>query len=173
MSAVIIRLPGAGPAIPTKKNARKSKARAHRTRLLAEATERAKASGDPIFAAIEAHLAAVVMKQNHTDDTSGMTLVEEKADEAYSSLLADLCDEALRTVLGTSPTTWEGVAALLEHVGRDEFLDPADKEQASLRETFLSSFNECCDARKRYGQDFPLRLAKAIRTMIGGTPSAA
>jgi hypothetical protein len=170
MSATILALPGVRLPIPkVKKHPRKTNARGKRTKLLAEATERAKASSDPIFAAIEAHLATVVMKLNHTDDSSGMTFKEERADEPYSSRLCDLCDGALRTVLSTSPITWEGVVALLEHVGRHEFL--AD-ECPSTRETFLTTFNDCRGVSRRLGQDFPLRLANAIRKLIQTAPSA-
>jgi hypothetical protein len=170
MSATIIRLPAAaGPLNSTvvreteirEWNDRKAVARSHREKLLAEATERATASSGPIFAAIKVHLAAVVTKINHTDETSGMTFEEEEADESYSDRLAELCDLALETVLDTSPTTWEGVAALLEHVARHEFLDPGRRR--SGHETFLSSCNECSGESKRFGQEFPLRLAKAVR----------
>jgi hypothetical protein len=129
MSAIILRLPIAGPLNSTavretairEWNDRKAVARAYREKLLAEATERATAWSDPIFAAIEVHLAAVVTKINHTDDTSGISFEEEEADEPYSDRLAELCDLALETVLDTSPTTWEGVAALLEHVASTSF----------------------------------------------------
>jgi hypothetical protein len=178
MSATIIALPGV--RLPTrraaKKDPREAAARKYRTRLLAEASGRAKASSDPIFAAIEVHLAAVVTKLNHTDDTSEMTFKEEQADEPYSSRLADRCDETLRTVLSASPQTWEGVVALLEHVALNEFLDPESKvgdDECSGHETFLTTFNECFGESKRFSQTFPLHLAEAIRGLMQTAPSAA
>jgi hypothetical protein len=170
MSATVLAFP-AKTSIPKvrKRGARSGARRRYRHNLLNEAMDRAKLSSDPIFGAIATHLAAVVQKCDHSDYTINMSFKEEQAEEPISQRLCDLCDETLRTVLDTAPTSLEGLLALLEHVGRQEFLDPDDK--TSHRETFLSSYNECCGKWKRFGQDFPLRVAEAVRNMLRPAPS--
>jgi hypothetical protein len=165
----VVHFPVAPRPVPTRKKA--ARAARRRAMLLSKAEETAAIKTDPIFRAIAIHLAAVVAKLDHTDRTSGMSFEEEEQEEALSSELWDRCDETLSVVLGTAPTTLEGVAALLEHVALQEFLDPDDK--TSGRETFLSSYDECSGKWKRLGQDFPLRVAETIRGLMGSAPSAA
>jgi hypothetical protein len=175
MSATIIQLPvrkcsTPTPAPPRDHAKEKAARRSYRENLLREATAKATASDDPIFEAIVSHLAAVAAKYTHGYETSGMSVEEEEADEPYSSELEERCSDTLKVVMSTAPTTMEGVAALLEHVALHEFLYP---RRPAGDETFLSSYNECCGKWKRFGQDFPLRLAETIRNLIGGAPSAA
>jgi hypothetical protein len=61
--------------------------------------------------------------------------------------------------------------ARLEHVALQEFLDPDD--ETGDRQTFLATFNECYGEWKRIGQDFPVRIAEAVRNPIGSAPTAA
>jgi hypothetical protein len=176
MSATILQLPASKritpPLKPSEDPEAKEKAarRSYRENLLHEAKARATASDDPIFGAIVSHLDAVVAKYTHSDDASEMSFEEEQADEPYSNELDERCGDTLKVVLSTAPTTMAGVVALLEHVALHEFLYPV---RPAGDETFLSSYNEYCGKWKRFGQDFPLRLAETIRSLIGSAPSAA
>jgi hypothetical protein len=131
-SATVIAFPKAKTPIPKprKRDARKAARRRYRHSLLAEARERAKASSDPIFAAIVTHLEAMVAKCDHADYTSG-SFEREQAEKLTSQRLWDFSDATLRTLLATAPSSLEGVIALLEHLARHEFLDP--RKQARRR----------------------------------------
>jgi hypothetical protein len=136
----------------------------------ANAEKAAASCSDPTFSAILAHLTAVAAYLDHSDSEG-----DSHESDRISNALMDACDEPMKTVFTTQPTTLEGVAALLEHAGRNEFLHESDLDGAlHRRDTFLSSYNECClGESKRFGQDFPLRLAGTVRRLIGGAPSAA
>jgi hypothetical protein len=161
MSAIVLTFPIDKSPLPKarKRDPQRSARRSYRHNLLHEATERAKASSDPIFGAIAAHLTAIVVYMDHGDSPE-----DSHEKDRRSEVLANACDEPLRKVLSTSPTTLEGLIALLEHVALQEFLDPAD--DTACRETFLSSCNEWSNETKRFGQDFPLRLAEAVRDLM-------
>jgi hypothetical protein len=176
MSAIIIPLPGVRlPHQARKEKVARSARRAYRLNLSGAAHERTMASSDPIFKAIAVHLDAVIAEMELSDYT-GQSIEAERAEKANTERLSALSSEALKAVLSTAPTTLEGVIALLEHVARHEFLDPDSKvgdDECSGHETFLTSYNECFGAWKRFGQEFPLRLAAAIRGLLQTAPGAA
>jgi hypothetical protein len=112
--------------------------------------------GDPIFAVIAEHRAAV---------------------EAHMRALYDEdrpldTDDALWEVLTTQPTTLPGVAALLHHVGQLEFMefDKDDPHWTADGETVLSVLShngdECDFAHA--AREFPTRLAATVRSLIEG-----
>jgi hypothetical protein len=111
------------------------------------------AAVDPIFAVIAEHRAVF------------RTLMDalQKNDRAAGDFDEDA---AIRIVLTAQPTTIEGVAALLHHVGQHECLG-MDSEYEEDRETVLTTWNNLEDERKRIAQDFPLRLAATVRAMAG------
>jgi hypothetical protein len=133
---------------------------------------------DPIFAviaehqaALKAYLAASAVDGRLADDTPEWEIARAVTLPAGARELA-----AYEAVFAIEPTTLAGVAALLEHVGQPEFLKE-DREYPEDRETLLSTVNSSNDEWRRKGQDFPLRIAATIRTLIGahswGTTSTA
>jgi hypothetical protein len=123
---------------------------------------------DPIFAliaehqaALEAYLAASATDGNLVDHTPAWIAARAVTESATAR--EELAHKAVFT---TNPTTVAGVAALLGHVAQPEFLRE-DEEYPDDRQTLLSTLSECCDEEwKRIGQDFPLRLAAALRNII-------
>lgn len=113
---------------------------------------------DPIFAVIAEHRAVF---------RAWMDALQAE-DRAAESAGIRGEDAAIRIVLTAQPTTIEGVAALLHHVGQHECLG-MDSEYEEDRETVLTTWNNLEDERKRIAQDFPLRLAATVRTMAGTT----
>jgi hypothetical protein len=115
--------------------------------------------GDPIFAVIAEHRAAVEAEAQPT------TL------PGVAALLRPV-DDALWEVLTTQPTTLPGVAALLHHVGQLEFMgfDKDDPHWTADGETVLSVLShggdECDFARA--AREFPTRLAATVRSLIVG-----
>jgi hypothetical protein len=105
-------------------------------------------ANDPIFAAIEAHRAAV--------------LALNAADEAASEEASDVEIEALRNLLSCPPTTMKGVIALLDHLGKPQSLhdscDPA---------TVLSGAYDWYGEEQTDVLAFPRMLATALRNIIG------
>ncbi len=169
MSA-IIPLPGVASPVPAK--TRKKKARkttsttpqVYREKLLVEAKEKALASDDPVFYAIVRHLTAVIALRDHIDRTRGMTFEEEEKDQPHMRRLWITCDVRLQYLLWTNPETLEGVVALLEHLGRNEFLNPQPAEHDG---TFLTSFEHYSDvAERRCAHGFPFRLSRAILNIV-------
>jgi hypothetical protein len=127
-----------------------------------------RAKADPIYALIAKHIEAVkagrqairtlVHIPGGSPEYKGANKVVRKTGERSRKLLMKLlCAEA---------TTLEGVAALLEHLGRPEFLKE-DPKYPHARESLLSSMNEYSSHEwKRHGQDFPLRVAATLRSLI-------
>jgi hypothetical protein len=123
---------------------------------------------DPIFAviaehqaALEAYLAASAIDGGLVDRTPEWIVAR-----AVTEAAAPRREIAHEAVFTTNPTTLAGVAALLEHVAQPEFLKE-DEEYPDDRQTILSTLSECVDREwKRTGQDFPLRLAAALRNII-------
>jgi hypothetical protein len=119
---------------------------------------------DPIFAAIEAHRTAIVAV-NAADDVTckmrGSGPDWDAASQASSEATDDEMD-ALREVLNCRPKTIEGVVALLDHLGRPQFLrdsrDPA---------TVLSGAHAWYDDEQDEVKAFPRELAAALRNIIG------
>ncbi len=123
-------------------------------------------TADPIFAVIAEHQAALkaYLAASHVD--GGLMDHSPEWEIARPVTLAAEARErlALEAVFATAPTTLAGVAALLAHVGQHEFLD--EEADHSDRETLLSTLNEGFPEWKRIGQDFPLRLAATLRSLI-------
>jgi hypothetical protein len=127
-----------------------------------------RAKVDPIYALIAKHLAAVKANRQANKILGPIPGIapEYKVAEKAAKKTGDRADKLLLQLLYAKPTTLEGAAALLAHVGRPEFLREYPK-QPHLRETFLSSMNEYAShERKRHGQDFPVRLAETLRGLI-------
>ncbi|MBV9065530.1 MAG: hypothetical protein JO004_07160 [Methylobacteriaceae bacterium] len=81
------------------------------------------AERDRIFAAIEAHRAAV-LALNAADDGYRNMSASVPGYEAASRASTEASEaeiDALRNVLACRPTTVEGVLALLDHLGQPEF----------------------------------------------------
>jgi hypothetical protein len=114
---------------------------------------------DPIFAVIASHKEAVEV---HVRDIHEFD--QDTPAESY-----ERCDAALLDVLTVQPTTLAGVAALLAHVALPDFLEEPAPEHQDERETFLSTLNNDGGGNwKRAAQDFPVRLAETVRSLIGG-----
>jgi hypothetical protein len=123
---------------------------------------------DPIFAVIAEHQAALkasiaanCVRGHLIDGTQEWKIAQSVARPAQRREA-----DAHAAVLETDPTTLAGVVALLEHVGQPEFLEEHE-DYPDSRETLLSAMNECLNPWKRRGQDFPLRVAGALRLMAG------
>jgi hypothetical protein len=126
---------------------------------------------DPIFAviaehqaALEAYLAASAIDAALVDRTPEWIAARAVTEPAMARRLI-----AEKAVFTTDPTTLAGVAALLEHVAQPEFLKE-DEEYPDDGQTLLSTLNDCDDCEmcewKRTAQDFPLRVAAALRSII-------
>jgi hypothetical protein len=93
---------------------------------------------------------------------------EDKAATAAIDAASDAFESSIGVVLTAQPTTIAGVAALLEHVGQEEFFGMSSGGDDLDYETVLTTcHNMDGDPRKRMAQDFPLRLAATVRTMAG------
>jgi hypothetical protein len=118
---------------------------------------RAPVEPDPIYAAIEAHRAAI-MVVNAADDVTCKMRGNDPGWDAASQASSEATDDemdALRDVLSCRPTTIEGAIALLDHLGLPQFLrdsrDPA---------TVLSGAHEWYDQEEV--RAFPHMLADAL-----------
>jgi hypothetical protein len=123
---------------------------------------------DPIHALIAEHIEAV--KADHQANkiwgSIPANLPEYDAAEEVVTKTGARSRGLLMELLCARATTLEGVAALLAHVGRPEFLEE-DPEHPNFRETLLSSMNEYSSHElNRHGQDFPVRLAETLRSLI-------
>jgi hypothetical protein len=125
---------------------------------------------DPVLAAIEKHkgVCAVFERTRKVVSNMRMTNPRYKAAAAADHIAGSVQRNALITVLGCQPTTLRGVIAALEHVAQPEWLASTDY----TNETVLSSIThydesvvgeEIADLAK----SFPLRLAAALRQIIG------
>jgi hypothetical protein len=124
---------------------------------------------DPIFAVIAEHRAIMRawMDAFTMEDMAEHGTPERKAAE---DLIDELChreSDMIRVVLTTQPTTIAGIAALLNHVGQDEFLG-MQSLNGDIPRTILTEWNDQEeDGRRQIAQAFPLRLAATVRTMAG------
>ena len=121
---------------------------------------------DPIHALIAEHIEAVKADRQANKIWGSIpgSLPEYDAAEEVVTKTGDRSRGLLMKLLCAKPTTLEGVAALLAHVGRPEFIE---EEHPDFRETLLSSMNEYTSHElKRHGQDFPVRLAETLRSLI-------
>jgi hypothetical protein len=132
------------------------------------------AEPDPIFALIAEHCAAVdahcraVHIQGEMVDHGPDKDPRYDAAKAIAIEAASAMYDAHWDVLTVQPTTLRGVAALLAHVGQDEWLKN-QPDYPDQKETFLSTFIHDDDSDfKRASQDLPLRLAETVRSLIGG-----
>ena len=126
-----------------------------------------RAKVDPIYALIAKHLAAVKANRQANKILGPIPGIapEYKVAEKAAKKTGDRADKLLLQLLYAKPTTLEGAAALLAHVGRPEFLK--EPKHPHHRETFLSSMNQyILPGWKRHGQDFPVRLAETLRGLI-------
>jgi hypothetical protein len=126
-----------------------------------------RAKADPIHALIAKHIEAVRADRQANKIYGRLPggSPEYKAAEKVARKTGDRSDKLLVKLLNAKPTTLAGVVALLEHVGRPEFL--REDSNPEYRQTLLSSRNEYNDVKwKRLGQDFPLRVAATLRSLI-------
>jgi hypothetical protein len=131
---------------------------------------------DPIFGHIAMHRAAqeayARAMQLEGDAVVGPELetasaVTRAAGRAASDLFWEL--------LHVQPRSLAGAAALLDHLAQPEFPHEEGSEYWRCRDTLLTTWNNCEDRKlRRAAQDFPLRLAAALRdiaAMKGGEPA--
>jgi hypothetical protein len=129
---------------------------------------------DPIFAVIAEHCAAIDAHCRAVCIVSEMMDFGPDKDPRYdaakdvSDMAHDRMSDAMWGVLTEQPTTVAGVAALLAHVGRDEWLDNSEPGYDDQKETLLSTFihEDFSHEFKRAAQDFPVRLAATMRSII-------
>jgi hypothetical protein len=129
---------------------------------------------DPIFAIIAEHCAAIDASCRAVNTVSEMMDFGPNKDPRYdaakdvSDMAHDRMSDAMWDVLTEQPTTLAGIAALLAHVGRDEWLDNREPEYDDQKETLLSTFihEDFSHEFKRAAQDFPVRLAATMRSII-------
>jgi hypothetical protein len=127
-----------------------------------------KAATDPIFGKIEAHRAAVQAMQAAFDISAKMredNLAFEAADRK-STKASNLEMKKLRALLGCRPTTLAGAIALLDHLGKPHTLRDTDCHF----DTVLSLAHQWSKDKDEV-RTFPHLLARALRGLIGSTPS--
>jgi hypothetical protein len=143
---------------------------AHNRRARARMAEALDAADppDPIFAMIDEHRAAVEGYIPRNDVSANLRY----SDPGYESAMHETAvamgrsSDLLFELLHVQPTTLAGVAAILAHLGQPEFLKE-ELEYPDCRETFLSTFNDSFGECRRAAQDFPVRLAETVRSLIG------
>jgi hypothetical protein len=124
-------------------------------------------SGDPIFAAIAAHRAACVAYHRASWTKShlngGHPNLQAAEDRSNAAMHRE--GEALEDLLKCRPTTFAGVAAMLDHLSEPEFLIK-DREG-----TGMSTLEGRFECRSRAAQKLPGRLAAVIRRIAAGAPA--
>jgi hypothetical protein len=125
---------------------------------------------DPIFAVIAEHRAHMRAWAD-ASEAEDMAETDEEAKAANEAICAasDAFEISIGLVLSVQPTTVAGVAALLEHVGQEEFFGMSSGGEPDDYETTLTTWLNRGDddnSRKRIAQDFPLRLAATLRSLI-------
>ncbi len=83
---------------------------------------------------------------------------------------SDAFHASLDEVLTVQPTTMAGVAALLDHVGQEEFLGMSPGGDPDHYETVLTTYlnmDEDDYRQREMARDFPLRLAATMRAIMG------
>jgi hypothetical protein len=125
---------------------------------------------DPIFAVIHEHRAHMKARADAMDaeDMADSDAEYEAALEAMNTASAAF-EASIGKALTVQPMTIAGVAALLDHVGQEEFMGMSSGGSDEDYETILTTWlnRDDNDPRKRTAQDFPLRLAATVRAMAG------
>jgi hypothetical protein len=134
--------------------------------------QRGAAKPDPIFRLIADHEAACSAYEPKRKGTANMrpNNPRYRAAEAAENRASDREMKTALAILGCQPTTLTGVLAALEHVSRPEWLTKVGA--GGTGETILSGMHDCSGADiKSAAKKFPLRLAAALREIIGETRS--
>jgi hypothetical protein len=132
----------------------------------------AKPKVDPIFRLIRAHEAACAAYEPPRRVTADMlpSNPRYRAASAAEKRASDREMKAALAIMGCRPTTLMGVLAALEHVSRPEWLTKVGA--SGTGETILSGMHDCSGTDiKSAAKQFPLRLAAALREIIGETRS--
>jgi hypothetical protein len=127
---------------------------------------------DPIFAVIAEHADATESYVRACDIS--MELVDGTPDwktaDAVTSAAHERWHAAWLAVVTSQPTTVQGVAALLAHVGRSEFLGEQEKREGLPEiETVLSSWINDTDPEHEYAiaaKAFESRLGETLRNIV-------
>jgi hypothetical protein len=133
---------------------------------------RAKPKVDPIFRLISDHEAACAAYEPTRRVTANMlpSNPRYRAAEAAERRTSDREMKTALAVLSCRPTTLMGVLAALDHVSRPEWLTKVGV--GGTGETILSGMHDCSGTDiKSAAKQFPLRLAAALRQIIGETRS--
>jgi hypothetical protein len=128
----------------------------------------AKPKVDPIFRLIADHEAACAAYEPRRKGTANMRSNNPRyrAAESAERRASDREMKAALAILVCQPTTLTGVLAALEHVSRPEWLTKVG--DGGTGETILSGMHDCSVANvKTTAKQFPLRLAAALREIIG------
>jgi hypothetical protein len=122
---------------------------------------------DPIFRLIADHEAACAAYEPKRKATANMLPSNPRlrAAEAAERRASDREMKAVLAILGYRPTTLMGVLAALEHVSRPEWLTRGGANGTG--ETILSGLHENSNEERNMARQFPLRLAAALREIIG------
>jgi hypothetical protein len=122
---------------------------------------------DPIFRLIRDHEATCASYEAIRKVTADMLPNNPRlrAAETAERRAMDRETKAVLAILGCQPTTLVGVLAALEHVSRPEWLS------GSTGETVLSGLHENSNEERDLARQFPLRLAAALREIIGQGPN--
>jgi hypothetical protein len=172
----VVRFPDGALAPPAAKRASSYRVRARSAlaKALAEAEAKAAVSGaDPVYAAIAAHLAASVAYHaaSEAEGTTKTSTSEYRAAEAALAAAMDHDGDTLHALLTCRPTTFAGLAALLEHVGQPEWFIYDRGEGTG--QTILSGPHQCGSDIGDEVLTFPLPLAQIIRNLMDAPPGAA
>jgi hypothetical protein len=153
------RVTGAAEGIKSRKTAKKAKVA---MKIAAHGPE-----PDPIFGAIEAHKAACAAYEKPRKVTAHMRGNHPRYDaaEAVERRAADHEMRTLQALLKCSPTTLLGVIAVLEHVSKPEWLTSGPRKGTG--QTILSGLCEYSNDKADAARWFPLRLAVALRDIVG------
>jgi hypothetical protein len=172
----VVRFPGGALVRPAAKRASsyRAKARSALAKAFAEAEAKAAVPGaDPVYAAIAAHLAASVAYHaaSEAEGTTKTRTSEYRAAEAELAAAMESDGDTLHALLTCRPTTFAGLAALLEHVGQPEWFIYDRGEGTG--QTILSGPHQCGPTLGAEVLGFPLHLAQTIRNLMDAPPDGA
>jgi hypothetical protein len=119
---------------------------------------------DPIFAAIAAHRAACLAFQKASQEDIGVGHYNKATEDASTAAMAHE-GKVLAALLACQPTTLAGVAALLDHLNRPEFLIEG---RPGTGNTVLAGAFEDLQPALRH---LPRRLAATVRIEAGARPA--
>jgi hypothetical protein len=131
-----------------------------------------RSAADPIFAVIAEHAAATkaYVEAVHIVGDLLEGTPDWRTADALTRAAMERWSDALLAVVTAQPTTVEGVAALLEHVGRSEYLGEEEKRSGLVEtETVLSSLINGADPEHEYAfavKTFESRLGETLRNII-------